>query len=483
MNERVSILSCLKDNTVITRNNYITLRKNGYFLLITPETGAWATVSFSDKYILDFIETPKTIKCLKDFQHKNTSDIIDLLFYSGLIQVNGKDVFMIKPSEQQISLDNSLPLFWVLKYTNACNLRCQYCYSYDKNEKNRKNLPNEFIYKIPELIGETNCDNKLCLCFHGGEPLLRYNDIVECVTNLRNKWDDRIEFNIQTNGTLMNYEIAKFLKDSKFTVGISVDGYDEKTNRLRTYANYKSSINRTIKAIKYCQDLGLRPGIISVMTNNIYNKTIEIIENFSILGIKEFHFNHFFPSGRGENKVKDFSISTEQILKTRVEMLLFINDYNSTRERDEHISERYTSNIIKRLIKSDSLSYMCSQSPCGAGRRILTLNHDGNIYPCDDLGNIPLFRIDHITSITDLRKTLAKSKAVHTCQSHCIDNIPKCRECLYKRLCISHCCSDSYHYTGKFNSPHSACDFIKLFIPTVIDLIHKGRIKVENLID
>lgn len=483
MNERVSILSSLTEDTVISKKKFSTVIKDNYYLLIDSTTGAWSTISYNDKCVLDFIEKPQTIKSLKVLQHKNTSDIIDSLFYSGLVQVNGKDIFMIKPSQEEIEIKKSLPLFWVLKYTNACNLRCQYCYAYDQNEKNRKNLPNEFIYRIPELIGETTEGNNLCLCFHGGEPLIRFNDIVECVTNLRKKYGRRIDFNIQTNGTLMTHKIARFLKDENFSVGISVDGFDEETNRLRQYANHKSSINGTLKAINYCHELGIRPGVISVMTNNIHFRSTEILEKLSLMGIKDFHFNHFFPSGRGEGKVKDFSISTEQLLKTRVNMLLYINDYNSNKDRDKHISERYTSNLIKRLVKSESLFYMCSQSPCGAGRRILTLNFDGNIYPCDDLGNTPLFKIDHINNITDLRKTLATSTAVSLCQSHCVENIPRCNECLYKRICISHCCSDSYHYTGKFNSPHSACDFIQQFIPTVIDLIHKGRIKVENLIE
>ena len=135
------------------------------------------------------------------------------------------------------------------------------------------------------------------------------------------------------------------------------------------------------------------------------------------------------------------------------------------------------------MAQIDQLSYMCAQSPCGSGRKILTLVPNGDIYPCDDFSTEQLFRIGNVNTTTDLKQTLAESKAVKLCQSHSVENIAKCRNCVYKHLCISHCCSDSYHFTGKFNSPHSTCEFMQQYIPTVMDFLHNGRIQIENLIN
>ena len=478
------MLKNLRDDTVISSKDYLSFPKGGYLFLIAPETGAWATISNSDNCVLDYLAVPRTVRDLKLFPKENISDIIDLLFYSGLVQVNGKDIFMIKSRTEGALSAEPLPLFWVLKYTNTCNLRCRYCYSFDKTEKGITNLPNEFVYRIPELVDNPNNGRDLSLCFHGGEPLLRFNDILECVSMIRGKYREReIEFNVQTNGTLLTPHIARTLKSERISIGISVDGYNDETNILRPYANNKSSVNETIRGIKICKEIGLETGIISVLTNRISDRCLEIMENLSGIGVRRFHFNHFFPGGRGAGKVMDYSLTTEQDLKARIDMLIYINDYNDGKDIGEHISERFISNLIKRLTSSEPLSYMCSQSPCGAGRRMITLHHDGYLYPCDDLVTSPSLRIGHINDIKDLRSVLIKSRAVNMCQSHCIDNTPKCKACIYKRLCISHCCSDSYFYTGKFNSPHSSCDFIQQFIPIVIDYLHKGRIKVENLID
>ena len=480
MEESVSVYNQLNDNVVISLNQFTKVEKDDYIILISQDSGAWSTIAKQDINILDWLYTPHTKKYLEETNDCRISRYVDELFYSGLIKINGKDVFMINKAPKE---EVDLPLFWVLKYTSACNLRCAYCYSFDKKQRNRMDLSNDFVYRISDLIGETKEGNRLCLCFHGGEPLIRINDIKECVKELRKRRKDDVEFTIQTNGTLLTPEVAKFLKEEDISVGISVDGFDANTNRLRLYANHHPSIAKTLEAIKNCVNVGIRPGIISVLTNVIQDDTISIVDSLSGMGVKYFHFNHFFPSGRGENKKDDFSISTEKLLNIRKALLLHINDYNANRDRNEHIGERYTRNIIKRLTADGQLSYMCSQSPCGAGRKILTLNSNGDIFPCDDLGTYPKFRIGHISEIKDLRETLNNSSIVNMCQSHCINNIQKCRDCLYKRLCISHCCSDSYHYTGKFNSPHSACEFIQQFIPQVIDLLYKGRIRVENLID
>ena len=481
MEERISIFTNLREETKISLNPFQILTKDGYYLVLIPETGAWATIATSDKILLDYLSTPKTLREIIEFKqyHACASDFIDNLFYSGIIRVNEKDIFMLKEGNEE----PDLPLFWVLKYTNACNLRCAYCYSYDANIKGQVSLPNEYVYKVSDLIKTSDDNHKLCFCFHGGEPLIRFRDIVECVDELKRRRNGNVEFTIQTNGTLLTPQIAKYLKKEEFSVGISVDGFNEETNHLRPYANHKTSVHRTLMAIKYCVDAGITPGVISVMTNNISDKSIEIIKNLSELGIKSFHFNHFIPSGRGENKEKDFSISIKDILDIRIKMLLYINDYNASREKSQHISERYTRNLIRRLTQQRSLSYMCAQSPCGAGRRILTLAGNGDVFPCDDLGTISRFKIAHINDIRDLKTTLKESESVKLCQTHCIDNIPQCKECIYRNMCISHCCSDSFHYTGNFYAPYSACEAIKEFIPTVIDMLYKGRIDVENLID
>lgn len=477
MQQPISIFESLEDSVTIVVEKHVLIESPSYNIAIIPNTGAWSIIELKDIDKLQYLSTPKTIaEIKKDWKNYNgIESFINNLFFCRLILLNGK---LARNNEQQTY--PSISHFWVLKYTNACNLRCSYCYSYDKRNTKKNDMPNSFIYKISDLL---DVKEKIELCFHGGEPLIRYQDIVECVRELRKKRGDSVSFIIQTNATLLTPAIATFLKKEDFSVGISIDGYNENTNKLRLFGNRRSSVHSTINAIKICKEAGFTPAILSVMTLNNCDYAAESIEFFAKMGIKSFHFIHFIPSGRAEKKEKLFSVPTEKLLSIRTEMLCFINDWNKDKPVSEHIHERYTRNIIRSLVDCRKTDYMCGQSPCGAGRRILAMTPAGNIFPCDDFCNNDNFKIGNINDINNLEDVVKKSSAIKLCQTHSIENTEECRNCIWKRICVSHCCSDSYNYSGRFNSPHSACGFIKQFIPTIIDLLYKGRIQIDNLIN
>lgn len=477
MQQPISIFESLEDNVTIVVEKHVLVKYTDYSIAIIPNTGAWSIIEFKDIDNLQYLRTPKTIAEIKanKRKHKGIESFINNLFFCRLILLNGK---LANNNRQKDYPATSH--FWVLKYTNVCNLRCSYCYSYDKRNIEKKNMPNSFIYKISDLL---DVKEKIELCFHGGEPLIRYQDIVECVRELREKRGNNVDFIIQTNATLLTPSIAAFLKKENFSVGISIDGYNEKTNKLRPFGNNHSSVHSTINAIRICKEAGFVPAVLSVMTLNNCDYAADSIEFFAKMGIKSFHFIHFIPSGRAEKKEEIFSVPTKKLLSVRTEMLCFINDWNKDKPVSEHIHERYTRNIIRSLVDCKKIDYMCGQSPCGAGRRILAMTPAGDIYPCDDFCNNDNFRIGNINDINNLEDVVKKSSAIKLCQTHSIENIKECRNCIWKRICVSHCCSDSYNYTGRFNSPHSACNFIKQFIPMIIDLLYKGRIQIDNLIN
>lgn len=68
-------------------------------------------------------------------------------------------------------------------------------------------------------------------------------------------------FYIQTNGTLVTKEIAQFLKEEKFNVGISIDGYDFTTNSHRCQPNGNGSLKQSLIGLDYLLQAGICPGL------------------------------------------------------------------------------------------------------------------------------------------------------------------------------------------------------------------------------
>lgn len=73
-------------------------------------------------------------------------------------------------------------------------------------------------------------DGNVTMLWQGGEPTLRGLDFYKLALKLCDKYrrpDQVVKHALQTNGTLINAEWARFLFDNDFLVGISLDGPEE----------------------------------------------------------------------------------------------------------------------------------------------------------------------------------------------------------------------------------------------------------------
>ena len=112
----------------------------------------------------------------------------------------------------------------------ACNLGCQYCFFLSKENlyHGDSHLMDEATLDsyIRQLM-ESSLGPQVDVAWQGGEPMLRgldfYKRSVELAARYR-KPHQQILHTIQTNGTLIDDEWARFFKRHNYLVGISIDG-------------------------------------------------------------------------------------------------------------------------------------------------------------------------------------------------------------------------------------------------------------------
>ncbi|MEK7220573.1 MAG: radical SAM protein, partial [candidate division NC10 bacterium] len=147
----------------------------------------------------------------------------------------------------------------VWNVTRTCNLRCIHCYTDSEARKYSGELTTE---EGKALIRDLSAFQIPALLFSGGEPLAR-PDLFELVAHARSL---SLRPTLSTNGTLINDDTAKKIKEAGFTyVGISLDGIGEINDRFR---GVDGAFDRAVRGFKACVGVGQRVGLRLTLTRH-----------------------------------------------------------------------------------------------------------------------------------------------------------------------------------------------------------------------
>lgn len=163
----------------------------------------------------------------------------------------GEDFVMyedLKEIEKKFEMA-AFPLNVIVEPGNYCNLNCTTCAN-NKLTRPKGQMNIRLYKKIIDEIAEQNPYTRLWLDFYG-EPLIQKYKIYYMVDYARKK--GLVNININTNGTLLDEEMAEMLLDSGISfISIDCDGFSKEVyekirvgaNRDVTYANIEHLLKR-----------------------------------------------------------------------------------------------------------------------------------------------------------------------------------------------------------------------------------------------
>lgn len=185
-----------------------------------------------------------------------------------------------------------------INLTNQCNLRCYYCFA----EHNPRNISWDTMkavinFAIDQYFKKEKWEDTLNFTYFGGEPMLRYNDIiVPSVLYIKEIFKKKnIDkkfwpgFSITTNGTLLNKERLEFFKEHDFSLLLSIDGNEESQNCNRPKENGEGSFKDIVKNI---------PDLLEFFPNTTFRSTLtpktvdKIMDNYFFA--QDMGFNSYF---------------------------------------------------------------------------------------------------------------------------------------------------------------------------------------------
>lgn len=450
-----------------------------YVILVEKENGAWTTLNKSSSHLIEKVLKQNISFSQYQEEYPNDTKLLSLLFNAGVLKINNKTTIKKNQVERGCMISQSKACQIVIRYTKKCNLSCSYCYAYS-NDKKFHSMSNDTVMHILNKMSETYPDKIFNLSIHGGEPLLRYKDMISLVNNIKQKFP-HVNLYIQTNGTLVTKEVARFLKDENFNVGLSIDGFDQETNYLRCQNNGRSSLNKSLIGLENLISAGITPGLFTVVTSANQYQLLEHFDFYVKRGIKKFNFCPIIPAGKAVDS--NYEMDIDHLVSTYKQLIERINMLNSKCEDpDEYISEMNSTNIFNNLTSYVNMFNLCTISPCGAGRTLIAFDTDGSIYPCDDFVGEPRFKIGNVFEIEDIKKIVFRCILNQGLLNRDINNVPECSICPWKKICIFQCASDPYYTHQTFNKPHSMCTFAKKVIPEMIDLLYTKQVEPMNII-
>src|SRR5882757_6010324 len=356
---------------------------------------------------------------------------------------------------------NAPPAFHVLiKPTGAiCNLDCKYCFFLSKEmlyPGSRFQMAEDLLAIYLKQLLESHRAPEVDVAWQGGEPTLIglefFKRSVELVNKLKRP-GQKIQYTIQTNGTLLDDKWCAFFKQNNFLVGLSVDGPKHLHDVYRVNKGGAGSFDQVMRGLLFLKKHKVDFNILCTVHAANQHYPLEIY--------------HFFRDELGAQFIQFIPI----VERTNASMLpvanigwsqrpggdrpLYTNAGNLVTERsvDAKTYGSFLIAIFDEWVKTDigkiyvqhfdsalanwvgTRGAVCVFSEtCGAA---VALEHNGDLYSCDHFVE-PKYKLGNIRE-THLIQLLASPQQIKFGQAK-KSTLPRyCRECEVRFACHGEC--------------------------------------------
>ncbi len=301
----------------------------------------------------------------------------------------------------------SLPTYVMAKPAGAlCNLACSYCYYLEKNHlyKNdaRRVMSDELLERFIKEYIAMQPTAEVLFNWHGGESLMRPITFYQKAVELQKKYaaGRRIDNAIQTNGTLITDEWAKFFAKNDFLVGVSIDGPQQLHDAHRKSRTGKPSYHQVMQGIRLLNRHDVQWNALSAVNRDIASHPLEVYHFFKSIGCHFIQFTpvveRLLPHADGRNLASPIDSAGTQLAPFSVtpelwgEFLCTIFDEWVRHDVGEVFIQTFDSALARWMGMPPSVCTMAET--CG---HAAAMEWNGDVYACDHFV-FPEFKLGNI---------------------------------------------------------------------------------------
>ena len=316
-----------------------------------------------------------------------------------------------------------------IEINSICNLSCLYCY-HEKRENS--NLSFEDVCTLVESLKELGASD---IKISGGEPMLHDNffDILRYIKKCG------LTTNVVTNGTKIDLDNAKLLKELCDQLVISLDSWNEAANN-KTRTNSHSLVIKALEALHKVNARNYYIGVVATKYNSDIFPVVNFCKEYNIQGI-------IFESIHREGKAKEIFD----------EYFLDYAEYQKYKRATEKIKEE-SSLKISPLPGFGGGCMLVEDIPIIRPR----IDYKGNVYLCrsflDQEMSVGNIHEKDIAGILNSNKSQIFIDTLRRRVNECI----KCQKCFCKGdICQCGCAAQAYNRTGRILDVDDLCEWRK----------------------
>lgn len=311
----------------------------------------------------------------------------------------------------------------VLNVSQACNLRCKYCYA------------NEGVYDEQGMMdfktAKTALDFLLqrfkkieFILFFGGEPFLNIElieRICQYLYDLKEKQliDGIPYFGVVTNGTCIDDNVIRVLNQYNINCTVSMDGPEEINDQLRIFQDGSGTYQQITEGIatlqnKLTNQLGYE-ATFTALHEKMGLTTLDLVNYFEKeFGLRQGTISYYAGP-------KDSAL-TQQVLLKNDDHDVFDLMFEACREGKPYNLEVFTKTLLP-FVNRRGTNFICP-----IGDSAFSIDARGNIYPCQMLIGKPEYLIGSV--FDDSLEIQQTDSPVNKFTNG------KCNNCWLRYLCI-----------------------------------------------
>jgi len=401
------------------------------------------------RFLLAQFREAKTVTDLQllqpEISYENIKRATALFYRAGLLQSYDE------PLDTQKAQNPELLTVW-LHVTNACNLRCSYCYI-DKTTENMSAdtafLAVDAIFRSAVQQGFTQVKIK----YAGGEASLRMANVIsvhDYAAQVAQEHGIELRGVLLSNGVMLAQRTIEQLKARNIRVMISLDGIGASHDAQRPFKEGQGSfkyVNRTIQRL-------LANGLVPSISVTISQRNLESLPELLLYILERdlpFTLNYYRDNECAATESSSLQFGDQQMIAAMRSAYKVI---------EQNLPAR---SLLGSLIDKARLSSP-HQSTCGVGRNYMVIDQHGGIAKCQaDIKQT----VTTIAARDPLRVIQLDRTGV---QGLPVEEKEGCRTCDWRYWCTGGCPLLTYRMTKRYDVKSPNCNIYQSLFPEVLRL-------------